>query len=70
MDDLQSAKLEHVKYLLRTTTIPIDTIGPFCDFKSPAHLKTLFKARFGMTMSDYRKSATSHQSLHNPHPIT
>lgn len=57
MDDLQSAKLEHVKDLLRTTTIPIDTIGPFCDFKSPSHLKTLFKARFGMTMSDYRKSA-------------
>ena len=57
MDDLQSAKLERVKNLLRTTTIPIDTIGPFCDFRSPSHLKTLFKARFGMTMSDYRKSA-------------
>ena len=59
MDDLQSAKLEHVKNLLRTTTIPIDTIGQFCDYKSPSHLKTLFKVRFGMTMSDYRKSAPS-----------
>ena len=69
MDDIQSAKLEHVKNLLRTTTIPIDTIGPFCDFKSPSHLKTLFKARFGMTMSDYRKSASPNpppRSM-NPH---
>ena len=70
LEDLQATKLEHVKNMLRTTTTPIDAIGPFCDFKSPSHLKTLFKTRFGMTMSDYRKSATSHQSLHNPHPIT
>ena len=59
LEDLQSAKLEHVKAMLRTTTTPIDAIGPFCDFKSPAHLKTLFKARFGMTMSTYRKSAST-----------
>ena len=58
MGDLQSAKLEHVKNMLRTTSIPIDAIGPLCDFRSPAHLKTLFKARFGMTMSEYRKSAS------------
>lgn len=56
LEDLQSAKLEHAKELLRTTTIPIDSIGSFCDFKSPAYLKTLFKTRFGMTMSDYRAS--------------
>lgn len=56
LDDIQDQKLEHVKNMLRKTTMPINAIGPFCDFKSPAHLKTLFKKRVGMTMSDYRSS--------------
>lgn len=54
---IQEEKLQHVKEMLRKTTTPIDNIGRFCGFKSPAHLKTLFKARFGMTMSAYRVSA-------------
>ena len=54
---IQDEKLVHVKEMLRKTTTPIDGIGPFCGFRSPAHLKTLFKARFGMTMSAYRMSA-------------
>lgn len=58
LEDIQDQKLEHVKEMLRKTTMPIDAIGPFCDFKSPAHLKTLFKKRFGMTMSDYRTSSS------------
>ena len=56
VEDLQTAKLERVRDLLRTTTTPIDAIGPMCDFQSPSHLKTLFKNRFGMTMSAYRAS--------------
>ena len=55
--EIQEEKLAHVKKMLRKTTTPIDGIGRFCGFKSPAHLKTLFKARFGMTMSAYRMSA-------------
>ena len=54
---IQEEKLLHVKEMLRKTTTPIDNIGQFCGFKSPAHLKTLFKASFGMTMSAYRLSA-------------
>ena len=54
---IQEEKLMHVKDMLRKTTTPIDSIGQFCGFKSPAHLKTLFKAHFGMTMSAYRMSA-------------
>ena len=53
---IQNEKLLRVKEMLRKTTTPIDGIGQFCGFKSPAHLKTLFKARFGMTMSAYRMS--------------
>ena len=57
LQGIQDEKLERVKDMLRKTTTPIDNIGQFCGFKSPAHLKTLFKARFGMTMSAYRMSA-------------
>ena len=53
---IQNEKLLRVKEMLRKTTTPIDGIGQFCGFKSPAHLKTLFKSRFGMTMSAYRMS--------------
>jgi LacI family transcriptional regulator len=56
LEDLQNAKLERVKSLLRETSTPIDAIGPICDFKSIAHLKTLFKKKLGMTMSQYRFS--------------
>lgn len=56
LEDLQNAKLERVKSLLRETSTPIDAIGPLCDFQSIAHLKTLFKKKFGMTMSQYRFS--------------
>ena len=57
LEDLQNAKLERAKSLLRETSTPIDAIGPMCDFKSVAHLKTLFKKKFGMTMSQYRISS-------------
>lgn len=57
LQGIQEEKLLHVKEMLRKTTTPIDNIGRFCGFKSPAHLKTLFKDRFGMTMSAYRMSA-------------
>ena len=58
LDDILKQKLELGRVMLRKTTVPIDTIGSFCDFKSPAHLKTLFKKRFGMTMSTYRSSSS------------
>jgi len=58
LQGIQEEKLLRVKEMLRKTTTPIDNIGRFCAFKSPAHLKTLFKARFGMTMSAYRISST------------
>ncbi len=57
LSDIISEKLKHVREMLRKTTTPIDSIGPFCGFKSSAHLKTLFKKRFGMTMRAYRASS-------------
>ena len=58
LEDIQDKKLERVKEILRKTTMPINAIGQFCDFKSPAHLKTLFKKHFGQTMSAYRRQVS------------
>ncbi|MGN0855570.1 MAG: substrate-binding domain-containing protein [Kiritimatiellia bacterium] len=52
--DLQAAQLAKARELLRKTTIPIDTLGPFCGFTSSTYLKTLFKRTTGQTMSAYR----------------
>ena len=55
-EEIQSARLDKAKELLRKTTIPIGNIGSFCGFDSPSHLKTLFRKTFGMTMSEFRNS--------------
>jgi len=55
IEDLQTERLARVKEMLRKTTTPIDSIGPFCGFKSLSHLKTLFKRTFGMSMSEFRR---------------
>ena len=56
LDDIQAERLSRVRHLLKSTTTPIDRIGGQCGFKSPAHLKTLFKRTFGKTMSEFRRS--------------
>jgi LacI family transcriptional regulator len=56
LDDIKTERLAQVRHLLKSTTTPIDRIGEQCGFKSPAHLMTLFKRTFGMTMSEFRRS--------------
>ena len=56
LDDIQTERLAQVRHLLKSTTTPIDRIGEQCGFKSPAHLKTLFKRTYGKTMSEFRRS--------------
>lgn len=58
-DELIDTHLRLVKESLRSTCIPIDRIGDFCGFRGVKYLKTLFKRRFGVTMSEYRQSTES-----------
>ena len=53
---IQEARLREVQKLLQKTRVPIGAIGPMCGFGNEFYLKTLFKARFGMTMSQWRKT--------------
>ena len=51
-------RLEEVKRLLRNTDEPIAAITAACGWENPAPPKALFKRRFGMSMRDWRASAT------------
>ena len=54
IDELRERRLEHVCEMLVKTTNPIDLIGGFCGFASNSNLKSAFRSRYGMSLSDYR----------------
>lgn len=51
-------RAEKVASLLRISDESISTIGYQCGFSSPAHLSRVFKAKYGMTPSQYRLNAS------------
>ena len=48
-------KLDEVRRLLLTTNDRIDEIAVTCGYSNPIYLKNLFKKRFGMSMSEFRR---------------
>lgn len=56
LDFIQDERLNKLKEMLKKTTTSVETCCRFCGFRSPTHAMTLFKKRFGMTMSEYRKN--------------
>ena len=50
-------RLDEVKRRLRETKEKIDVISSACGFSSSNYLKNLFKRRFAMTMTDFRRAA-------------
>lgn len=52
---IHAEELNRVRHLLRNTTLSITEIGTRENFRSENHLKRLFKATYGMTMTDYRR---------------
>lgn len=54
-EEIQRCRLERVRTLLRETGLPIKVLGERCGYPTENHLKALFKARFGMSMREYRK---------------
>lgn len=55
-EEILSVKLTRAKELLRSSSQSLDSIAPQCGFRANNHLRNLFKRRFGMTMSEFRKS--------------
>ena len=51
---IQETRLQNVAKQLKNTTRPLSAISQSSGFGCESHLKTLFKKRFGTTMSGYR----------------
>ena len=56
MNDVIRSRIEHAKYLLSTTDIPITQIAQLCGYKCDLHFMRQFKSRVNTTPSEYRKS--------------
>lgn len=53
-------RLSAVREKLRNTNLPIASITAMCGFAGENYAKNLFKARFGLSMRDFRKKARTH----------
>lgn len=53
--EIQNRKLDMVRQMLTKTASPLGAIATECGFNSENYLKNLFKRRFGMTMSEFRR---------------
>ena len=56
-DEILGIRLDEVRRQLTETSRSIDSITYACGWKSPTALKILFKRRFGLSLSDYRKGS-------------
>ena len=52
---ISERKLAEVRRLLLTTNDRMDEIAASCGFPNPTYLKNLFKKRFSMSMSEFRR---------------
>lgn len=55
MNDVILSRIEHSKYLLSTTDIPITQIAEMCGYKCELHFMRQFKSRMKITPSQYRR---------------
>ena len=56
MNDVIRSRIEHSKYLLSTTDMPIAQIAEMCGYKCELHFMRQFKTRMNMTPTEYRQS--------------
>lgn len=60
---IRECRLNKVMDLLKRPRQSIGPIAQFCGFSSEAHLKTLFKQTYGITMREWRKINVGNQEL-------
>ena len=49
--------MDHAKYLLKTTNLPVQEIGYACGYASDSMFCTVFKDHMGVTPTAYRNGA-------------
>lgn len=55
LDFIQDERFNKLREMLKKTTTPVEVCCTICGFKSPTHAMTLFKKRYGKTMTQYRQ---------------
>lgn len=54
MNEVINSRLEHAKFLLASTDLPVNQIAEMCGYKSDIHFMRQFKSRLGITPSIFR----------------
>jgi len=57
LDEIQRVRMDTIRALVSQTSQPFTHIANRCGFTSANHLGIIFKERFGVTMSDYRRNS-------------
>lgn len=57
--EIERVRMESVRRLLASTGRPVGSIAASCGYPNVNHLGKLFRMRFSMSMSDYRRNAQS-----------
>jgi len=57
MEEIHRVRMDTIRALVSQTNQPFTQIASRCGFTNANHLGIIFKARFGMTMSDYRRQS-------------
>ena len=58
LEAILDCRFDEMKRLLRFTDIPVGKIIASCGFNTVSNAKNLFKKRYGMSMSEYRRSTS------------
>lgn len=57
MEDIIQSRIQHAKYLLSTTSLPIKEISSMCGYSNETHFMRQFKGVMKMTPSRYREQS-------------
>lgn len=63
MNDVIRSRIEHAKYLLSTTDMPISQIAEMCGYKCGLHFMRQFKTRMQMTPTEYRRQIAEEEKI-------
>lgn len=61
MNEVINSRIEHAKFMLSSTDIPVNQIAEMCGYKSDIHFMRQFKAKLGVTPSGYRAETIKKQ---------
>ena len=55
LEEIHCVRLDHAKWLLARSDMPLKTVSDFCGFENPNSLRKFFRRAVGSNMSDWRR---------------